>query len=238
MNDLTCSEIADLLPAFVLDAVDDEEHRALMEHLAECRRHDSELQAARLTALGLIETITPVAPPPGLRGSLLEAFDKEVARAIVSRPAQQAPIQSAGHRKPKLQLFRTPTFAYGLAAGFLLLALALGAWGASRSPGGDDVSSVRLATARANGMRLDVTYLPSQQVAVLNFDMPPPPSGRAYQAWQIRDGKAVSLGLISTNSGSTAFKVDLAGASAVAISIEPAGGSTVPTSDPVVISTF
>jgi anti-sigma-K factor RskA len=78
-------------------------------------------------------------------------------------------------------------------------------------------------------MRLDVTYLPDRKLAVVNFDMPAPASGRTYQAWSIIDGKPVSLGVLSQNSGTVTFSADLNKASAVAISIEPLGGSPAPT---------
>src|SRR3954467_3504333 len=86
MNDLICSEIADLLPAYVLDAMEGEERCALMEHLAECRLHDADLQVEREAALMLSEVIPPVAPPATLRTSLLDAFDKEVAGDVASEP--------------------------------------------------------------------------------------------------------------------------------------------------------
>jgi len=66
-------------------------------------------------------------------------------------------------------------------------------------------------------------------VAVFDFALPPLPANQTYQAWQIAGGTPVSLGLMSGNAGIAAFEVDLSNASAVAISVEPAGGSTQPT---------
>jgi anti-sigma-K factor RskA len=226
MNDLTCAEIADLLPAYVLDAMEGEERCALMEHLAECRLHDADLQAERQAALLLSEVIPPVAPPSTLRTSLLDAFDKEVAGDSVTLP-EPTPLRRQP-RKPFFQTFATPGFAYGLAAAIAVIAIALGAWGLSR--GGDSgEGGVRLATARANDQRLDVTYLPDRDLAVLNFDLPTPASGKTYQAWSIIDGKPVSLGVLSQNTGTVTFAANLDKASAVAISLEPLGGSKQPT---------
>jgi anti-sigma-K factor RskA len=225
MNDLTCAEIADLLPAYVLHAMDGDERCALMEHLAECRLHDADLQAEREAALLLSAAIPTVAPAATLRASLLDAFDKEVAGGEVTQPEPE-PLRRP--RKPFWQVLRTPGFAYGLAAAVAVIALALGAWGVSR--GGDSgEGGVRLASARANDQRLDVTYLPDRDLAVLNFDLPPAASGKTYQAWSIIDGKPVSLGVLSQNSGTVTFATNLDKAQAVAISIEPAGGSRQPT---------
>jgi anti-sigma-K factor RskA len=233
MNDLTCAEIADLLPAYVLDAMDGDERCALMEHLAECRLHDADLQAEREAAIMLSEVIPPVAPPSTLRSSLLDAFDKEVAGGIASEPETTlapapTPIRPREVRKPFWQSLGTPGFAYGLAAALAVIAIALGAWGVTRN-GDSGEGGVRLATARENNQRLDVTYLPDRDLAVVNFDMPALPSGRTYQAWHITDGKPVSLGVLAQTSGTVTFAANLDKASAVAISIEPAGGSAQPT---------
>jgi anti-sigma-K factor RskA len=224
MNELVCSEIADLLPAYVLNAMEGEERCALMEHLAECRLHDAALQEERQAALLLAEAIPPVAPPISLRASLLDAFEKEIAGAGTQA---EEPVRVPERRKPLLQLLRTPSFAYGLAAGLLVLAVALGAWGVSR--GSDQPGGVRLASARNNDQRLDVTYLPDRDLAVLNFDLPTPGTGKTYQAWQIVDGKPVSLGVLNQSSGTVTFSANLDKAQAVAISIEPTGGSRTPT---------
>lgn len=224
MNDLTCAEIADLLPAYVLDAMDGDERCALMEHLAECRLHDVDLHSERQAALLLTEAIPAVVPPISLRSSLLDAFDKEIAGGAVTQPE---PVRLAP-RKPFLQVLRAPSFAYGLAAAVAVLAIALGAWGVSRG-GSEGEGGVRLASARTNDQRLDVTYLPDRNLAVLNFDLPPAASGKTYQAWSIIDGKPVSLGVLSQNSGTVTFAANLDKAQAVAISIEPMGGSRTPT---------
>jgi hypothetical protein len=225
MNDLICAEIADLLPAYVLDAMEGEERCALMEHLAECRLHDIDLQTERQAALMLSEVIPPVAPPSTLRTSLLDAFDKEVAGDTVTLP-EPTPLRQP--RKPFFHTLATPGFAYGLAAAIAVVAIALGAWGLSRSSDSGE-GGVRLATARANDQRLDVTYLPDRDLAVLNYDLPTPASGKTYQAWSIINGKPVSLGVLSQNTGTVTFAANLDKASAVAISLEPLGGSAAPT---------
>jgi anti-sigma-K factor RskA len=225
MNDFTCAEIADLLPAYVLDAMDGDERCALMEHLAECRLHDIDLQSERQASLLLTEAVPPVAPPATLRTNLLDAFDKELAGDEVAQP-EPTPLRQ--HSKPFWQVLGTPGFAYGLAATVAVLAIALGAWGASR--GGDSgEGGVRLASARANNQRLDVTYLPDRDLAVLNFDLPPAATGKTYQAWYLVDGNPVSLGVLSESSGTVTFAANLDRAQGVAISIEPTGGSRTPT---------
>ena len=231
MNDeLNCSEVESLVTAYVLHALTDDEQCAFAAHLVECRLHDADLTTERRMATALGSSVSPVPAPQRLRSSLLDAFDKEIAGTPVPTPIAEAK-QS---RWPSF--LRAPSFAYGLAAAVLVLALGLGVWGATR--GGDtSVSDVRQATVRSNNMRLDVTYLGSHHLAVLSYDLPPAPAGKAYQAWKIADGKPQSLGLISS-SGPMTVNADLGKAVAVAISVEPSGGSTQPTTTPLLVSQF
>lgn len=228
--DLTCSDVEALVPAYVLSALEDEESCAFAHHLVECRLHDDDLAAERLMATHLGASTTPVAPPIALRNSLLDAFDKELSGTPV-------PIEAAKKRWSFGSLLRTPTFAYGIAAAVVVIALGLGVWGATRSNSDIGVSGVRQTSARSGDMKLDVTYLGSEHVAVISFDLPPAPNGRAYQAWQIADGKPVSLGLIN-GSGPLTVNADLKDASAIAISVEPPGGSQQPTTTPILVSQF
>jgi anti-sigma-K factor RskA len=223
MNDhLTCSDVEALVPAYVLSALEGDEACAFAHHLVECRLHDEDLAAERLMATRLGVSVNAVAPPSTLRSNLLSAFDKEMAGTPVA-------LEPAREKRRGFSFLRAPSFAYGIAAAVAMIALALGAWGVSRGAGDDaGVSGVRTATARSNGMRLDVTYFGSEQVAVLSYDLPPPPSGKTYQAWKIASGKPVSLGLINAN-GPLTVNADLKDASAVAISEEPSGGSPQPT---------
>ena len=117
----------------------------------------------------------------------------------------------------------------------LALAIGVGAWGLSQ---GNDDGNIVVAQSRQGDASMQVTYVPDQQVAVMEVDLPPLPAGRVYQAWRIDGGSPVSLGLVETTSGSVAMVGDLSGASAVALSVEPAGGSVAPTTNPILIATL
>ena len=77
-------------------------------------------------------------------------------------------------------------------------------------------------------------YIGDESVALFELSLEELPAGRVYQAWGIYDDEPTSLGLLASR-GLTAFNVDLEGASAVAISVEPAGGSNQPTTEPFVL---
>ncbi len=227
MNEYTCREIDDQLAAYAAHALEEAEICAVANHLAECRRHDGELTAMRADFERLAASVQPVEPPSRLRDSLLTAFDEAIAAP------EPAPIRVAPARRKSI--FSTSGFAYAVAAAMLALAVGVGAWGLSRDGGNGDVIVAQSSTGDAS---MQVTYVPDQKVAVMEVDLPPLPTGRVYQAWRIDGGSPVSLGLVETNTGSVAMVGDLEGASAVALSVEPAGGSPAPTTNPILIATL
>ena len=104
-----------------------------------------------------------------------------------------------------------------------------------------DVStSVRVSL---DGARATVVRSESVGRAVLVADhLPAPPSGKAYQAWLAFPGRGmVSAGLLPPTSGGTVtylLQGDASRATAAGITIEPAGGSTSPTSAPLALFSF
>jgi anti-sigma-K factor RskA len=229
MNDLRCSEIDDLLAAYAADALDEDERCAVATHLAECRNHDSELVAVRSDLESVALAVSPVEPPAALRTKLLDAFDREVAG---SAPAPSPASVNGGRPATRPALFTAAGLGYALAAALLVVAAGLGAWGLSR--GGDE--DVTVVASRDGENSLQLTYLRDQQLAVLDVDLSEPPEGQTYQAWQIVEGAPVSIGVLDTNSGQVAFSADLDDASAIALSVEPLGGSAAPTTTPILVT--
>ena len=230
MNELPCREVDEALAAYASDGLEPGEHAAAASHLAECRNHDAELAALRQTFAGLASAAAPVEPPPSLRASLLEAFDREAGGA--QRQPEPPPAATAS---PRTRLAPAAWLGYALAAALLVLAIGLGAWGASRGDGGEDELVFAVTTTEAG--QLHVTYLPAHRLGFIEVDVPPLEEGLTYQAWRIDgDGNAASLGVLPSNAGSFALQDDLEGATAVALSVEPAGGSVSPTSNPILVT--
>lgn len=67
-------------------------------------------------------------------------------------------------------------------------------------------------------------------------DLPDPGEGLAYQLWRADGETMVSAGVLSTHDGrvTTTVSADIP-VDVLAVSIEPAGGSTAPTTDPIVV---
>jgi anti-sigma-K factor RskA len=224
MNEITCLEIDELLPGYAANALEEEERCAAAGHLAECRRHDTELAGLRLGFAGLAMTIDPEEPPGTLRGRVLEAFDREVEgppAAVPPRPQRPARWTTVGG------------FGYALAAGLLIIAIGLAVWGASR--GGGEADILVRETSDQTGT-LQVVYIPSHNRGLIDYELSSLPADRTYQAWHVDDsGRAVSLGVLNNTRGSHAFEGDFdAGVSA--LSVEPSAGSVAPTTAPLLVT--
>jgi anti-sigma-K factor RskA len=77
------------------------------------------------------------------------------------------------------------------------------------------------------------------QAAVSVRGLPPAPEGKTYQLWYVgSDEVARSAGLLTTGSdgrGELLLQGDANSAAAVGMTLEPAGGSTQPTTEPLVV---
>ena len=219
-----CEDIRELLGPFALDALEPDERLLVLEHLSECRIHDAELAELREVTSMLPLALEEIAPPARVRDSLLGEFNR------LQQPAPPEPIPAA-QKRGVLDFIRRPAFAYGLAAVLVLAVAGLAAWNLSLQQEDDFVAR----TTQEGNNSLRMVYLPEEQLAVLNLELPVLTPAQAYQAWQITDAGPVSMGIVN-GRGTTAVRADLSGASAIAITVEPAGGSAVPTTTPMLVT--
>jgi len=225
---MTCDEIDELLAAYSLGALSPEERAAVEGHLATCARHATTLAELQDVVTRLPLAVAAQEPSPQLRSRILAAFDAERDARPKTEPTLVRPPAERWWRL----LMPRPAFAYAAAALLLLAAIGLAAWNVALQAG-DDGSPARVAELRGEGSGR-VTYLADQDLAVLELDLREAPAERVYQAWGIYGQEPVSLGLVP-NRGLIALRADLADADAVAISVEPEGGSALPTSEPVLV---
>jgi anti-sigma-K factor RskA len=141
---------------------------------------------------------------------------------------------------------RTAWFAAAAAAAVVAIG------GVAWSPWSDDSSStspmaqvvaasdaMRMTSAKG-GMTAEVAY--SRQLGKAAIDvtgLPPAPDGKTYQLWYVGpDQVARSAGLLDADAeghGSLLLQGDANRAAAVGMTVEPAGGSARPTTDPVLV---
>lgn len=130
----------------------------------------------------------------------------------------------------------------GLAAALLVVAGALGLWATSlngqlqeRDDQAQQVAAV-LAADGAQTIQVDGTTLviaPDQQAVLATAGLAPPDDDEVMQVWVIDERGPVSAGLFVDPSSPKLLDVPVTDGATVGITIEPAGGSDQPTSDPI-----
>jgi len=169
---MTCSEVAELAPAFVLGALTPAESGAVRRHLAECPELHAEMAELSSVVPALFEAVERVAPPAGLKDRIMAAAaaDQAARRQAAAAPAvSEAPRPAAQPRAAEPRrpwdlgaIFRRPAWA-AVAAAALIAALGLGAWNLQLR---DQIAG--LETYRTGVITvLDEAAKPGAQLAVL-----------------------------------------------------------------------
>jgi len=246
--------------AWVLGALPQDQEGRFAAHLetcAICRREVAELQ---MVADTLPLAAVQVAPPPELKDRIMSAVraEAEVLQAagpeadVVARgptaPEEAATPAAPAQRERKRRdqpWWRRPIFALRpvpaafAAAGILALGIAFGALVSGGGPSEHTVQAQVVAPA-APGARAALTVTGDRATLdVRNF--PSPPSGRVYQVWLKRPGRAApeptnALFDVRDGTASVAVPGGVKGVDQVLVTAEPNGGSAAPTRPPVVIA--
>ena len=227
--------IIDLIPAFALGALDDDEAAAVAEHLMDCAACRAELVAYESVADLLSLAVPHSEVSPALKNRLMARL-----RAAQTQQTAVPPSPSPWQRVAGLiQNFLTgPRWQPLLAlAASLLLAAALVLWQRGnlsppvqvelqRTEAAPDASGVIEIVANGRDASLTVAGLP-----VLSPE-------RQYQLWLVKDDQRTSGAVFSVNDNGWA-RVDVAAErpfsefTTFGVTIEPAGGSPGPTGERV-----
>lgn len=249
---MSTAELHTLTGAYALHALAPEERTEFERHLEVCPACAQEVRelAATTTRLGLAVAITP---PPELKAQVLRRIATE--RQEPPRVTQESRGAGGGARRGRA-LSR-----FALAA---CLAAAAGLGGVAvwqhqeaqdaraRASASQERSQALAAVLAAPDARISTGELTDgatgtvvvsrtqDKAAFIASGMPKPPSGKVYQLWFNDDGTMRDGGLMdpSTTSGSVLMAGSVGAASGMGITVEPAGGSAEPTSDPVALMNF
>lgn len=245
-----------LVGAYAVDALDTEERERFEAHLAQCA--DCRDEVASLQEAAALLGPDTVEPPASVRASVLDGID--AIRPLPPISPEAAPTQPddlAGRRARRRarrsiaqRLTRTPL----LVAAAVVLLLAIGTalvrpWADETTP--PDLSAIDRVLAAADATSVEkefpdgslarVTVSRSEGRAVIQTeDMALAPEGKVYELWlQTPEGAMVPAGLMPDEpDNEVLLDGDASEAKAVGITVEPDGGSELPTTTPIAVLTL
>ncbi len=231
------SDLHTLVGAYALNALTPVEHEQFKQHLATCGACRTEFAELQATAARLSD-VAWQSPPPEMKARLLDA----IASTSQDRPPLAAPMRSSWSRMVPVLL---------AAAAVLALVGSIGAFVVERGRLVDverqqsavaavlSAPDVKQRTARLdNGGSVRVLVSPSlDQAVVAMHDLPPLDADHTYQMWRIHRGGPESEAVFSGDNAAgsiTRLVNGLGDTDAIAVTVEPAGGSLAPTTKPIV----
>ncbi|WP_163544356.1 anti-sigma factor [Occultella kanbiaonis] len=236
---MTDDDVRDLLGAWALDAVDDVERKAVERLIRDDPEAAAEARALRETVTRLAES-DAAAPPAALRAQVLAAVGstRQLTPSASDTPTPERP--PAGRRSTAWRL---------LAAAVILIAIAvpsgiavLQAQRAERAEQQVEMVAEALSEPGASLVRADVSgggkaaMVTGGDTVLLALSGLPELSDQDYQLWVIQDDVPVSAGVLHPRDGLlTRELADVPPTAALAVTVEPAGGSDQPTTDPLVV---
>lgn len=213
---MNCSDVDELLAAYALDAVDDDERAAIEAHLAGCVRHNGgpELIA---TAAGFAMLAEEREPSAHLEERLLASAGTSAA----AREPRRARVDLRDRRWPAAVAAAVIFAAVGFGAGVLL------------TSGGGEQSVVQVVQSEGAWMRAEAVEGQST-VRVVLAGLPPLPEEERYQVWAVRDARWLTVGICNTDTEGWwdgHFDFAMEAEDALAVTIEPAEGSERPSGE-------
>ena len=198
--------------------------------LAKARRPPARLQQRVLAAAYRTRQLPPLpAPHPAqVRGRWPRSHPAHVwERWPRSRPARVRGRRPRSHPDQVRRRWPRPVPVLAAAAGAAALVLGMTQLATAHRP---DVSVQTARTSAGGAVTLIVTR--SDRDALLTAArLPAPPDGRVYQVWVIGPAGARSAGLLS---GTGLALTDVHAGERVGVTVEPAGGTSRPTTAPIV----
>jgi anti-sigma-K factor RskA len=253
MNGMDQERFEDLKEAYVLGALPEEERVEFERYLSTNPNLQPEVE--ELGAFADLLALSPEQqePAPELRRRIMDTVQAEAVQAEA--------VQTQGHPRAESRSWLDRLWdALGLRdlalAGAAVLVVGLFSWGMLLQGEVNDLQGrvqglqgqvqdqsqapqmIALGGAGTEqGARAELVTLEGDRAVLVVEDMPPVPEGKTYQIWVIKGDTPQPSGLFEPKGGSIAAVVEkpVEGADAVAVTVEPEGGSPKPTTDPMLV---
>ncbi len=217
----------ELKEAYALGALSRDEQGQMEEYLADHPELRTEVEELSTLSNLLAFSPTEYEPPPTLRRNIMDAVEAE---------ADQQHAYDASYLRRLRSYLSMQRLALGAAA---VVLIALLSWNVSLQSGDNGPQSFDLqGSGPAKNVQAEVVEMRGDRFVLVAENMPSMPKDKTMQIWVIQDGKPKPGGTFRPNDGIAAAPITMPvqGADAVAVTVEPAGGSDQPTSDPVLRS--
>jgi hypothetical protein len=237
-------KLRELLASYALGACSRAEAARAAEHFAECEACGGDLRRLREGVRALQTDVTPLAPGPGVKQTLMAQVHADATLFDAARARFEAP--AAAYAPPARPWWRVrpawPRAPFGVAALACALALAItgGVLVASVLRSGPTTTLVARATVDPELAPGASGTLKRQDArARLNVDgLPAPGPGRVYQVWVRAAGRPpqpanATFTVDSRGRARVDLSGDMNGVDQMLVSSEPSGGSDLPTRLPV-----
>lgn len=253
MSEMNNERFEDLKDAYVLGALPEEERLSFEDYLATHPERQAEIDELGAVAGLLAFSPQEQEPSPELRSRIMEVVEAEAEPRRVTRRSVSASIGD---------YLSVRSLALGAAA---LLVIGLLSWnvllqgqvadlqGQVQDAQGqvedlqaqvEDAQAQQSQTIKLEGswaeqgVTAEVASMEENEIVLVARDMPSVPDDRTCQIWVIKGDVPKPSGLFQPDGNGTATPItnSLANADVIAVTVEPAGGSEQPTSDPVLLA--
>lgn len=242
MNGMDQERFEDLKDAYVLGALPEEERLEFERYLVTHPELQAEVEELAAVAGLLAFSPREQEPAPELRRRIMDTVEAE---------AVQPP--RASHRRSWLaglwEVVGLRDLALGVAT---MLVVGLFSWSMllqgevqdlqgrvqslQNQPQGPQMIALGGAGTE-QGARAELVTLEGDRAVLVAENMPPVPEGKTYQIWVIKGDTPRPSGLFEPKGDSVAAVLEkpVEGADAVAVTVEPEGGSKKPTTEPMLV---
>lgn len=254
-------DIHTLTGAYALNALPDDERDAFEEHLEVCDACALETAELLATAARLGGLLNEPAPA-GLKASVLDEVDRTRQNRPAPADAEVVDLASRRAAPPAWVTWVTASAAAVAAIAVVVMGVQLGSINdrmeqaeSIASQATEQLDEVEGRSARVEQLLAapDVQTISYQQDGVqgrlvvsddrgeavfVASGLGPAPHEHTYELWVIGDDGPVPAGLFDVDNGATVTQIvegDFASAAALGVTVEPAGGSPEPTTDPVMV---
>jgi anti-sigma-K factor RskA len=214
-------DVHELTAAYALDALDPAEREQYEDHLSACAGCREDLQGFWQVTGSLAHAAGGPAPPPALRGRILEQARSERSNVMPLR-----------RRIP-------PRALSVVAAVAAVAAIGLGIWATvlSRDLGAAEdrlalLSDPNARTIPAANGEAQLVVAPTGKAALVVHRLAPAPKGKDYEIWVFENGVPKPAGIFE-QPGVAMLSRRVEPGQTVAVTLEPDGGVDAPTGAPI-----